>query len=238
MKLNCIIVDDEPVARGGMAENIKELDYLNLVGTAESAMIAARILEKEKVDLMFLDIMMPKLTGVNFLKTLKNPPLVIFTTANPDYALEGFELDVLDYLVKPISFERFVKACNKAKEFYELKNNLSKDAANEKFIFVKCSNKFEKIIFDDLLYVEAANNYVLLHTKEKRMITYLTFKGIEENLPADQFIKTHKSFIVSLSKIENLDGEEIKIGKHTIPISRNLKEEVMEKVVNRKLVKR
>ncbi|MEP7169294.1 MAG: LytTR family DNA-binding domain-containing protein [Bacteroidota bacterium] len=238
MKLNCIIVDDEPVARDGMAENIVELDYLNLVGTAESALKAARILEKENVDLMFLDIMMPKLTGVNFLKTLKNPPLVIFTTANPDYALEGFELDVLDYLVKPISFERFVKACNKAKEFFELQNKSGKDAASEKFIFVKCSNKYEKIIFDDLLYVEAANNYVLLHTKDKRMITYLTFKGIEENLPADQFIKVHKSFIVSLSKIENLDGEEIKIGKHTVPISRNLKDEVMERVVKRKLVKR
>ncbi len=238
MKLNCIVVDDEPVAREGILEQIRELDFLNPVGSAESALKAAKLLEKESVDLMFLDIMMPKLTGINFLKTLKNPPIVIFTTANPDYALEGFELDVLDYLVKPISLERFVKACNKAKEFYQLKNNLPKGSIKEEYIFVKCDNKFEKILLDDLLFVEAANNYVLLQTKAKRLITYLTFKGIEENLPFDQFVKTHKSFIVSLSKIENLDGEEIKIGKHSIPISRNFKDSVMEKVVNKKLVKR
>jgi DNA-binding LytR/AlgR family response regulator len=235
MKLNCIIVDDEPVARGGMTENIQEVEYLNLVGVAESAMKAMKLLEKEKVDLMFLDIKMPKMTGIDFLKTLKNLPMVIFTTANPDYALEGFALDVLDYLVKPISFERFVKACNKAKEFFELKN---KDVSDKDYFFVRCNNKYEKILFDDLLFAEAANNYVLLQTKDKRFITYLTFKGVEEILSADQFIKVHKSFIVSFSKVETVDGEEIKIGKHSIPISRSLKDEVMERIVNKKLVKR
>lgn len=235
MKLNCIIVDDEPSGRKVIEEYIAETTFLELTGKAENPVKALELLQKKAVDLIFLDIQMPKINGIDFLKTLKNPPMVILTTAFPEYALQGFELDVVDYLLKPVSLERFLKASNKAREFFEVKN---KNAQPAEYFFVKCNNKFEKVFYDDLLYAEAANNYVLLQTKDKRLITYLTFKGIEETLPAELFIKVHKSFIVSLSKIENLDGEEITIGKHTIPISRSMKEEVLERVVSQRLVKR
>lgn len=235
MKLNCIIVDDEPSGRKIIEEYISETPFLELVGKAENPLKAFTLLENFPVDLIFLDVQMPKLNGIDFLKTLKNPPMVILTTAFSEYALQGFELDVIDYLLKPISIERFLKASNKAKEFFEMRN---KDSKPKDYFFVKCNSKFEKILFDELLFVEAANNYVLIHTKDKRLITYLTFKGIEEILPADEFIKVHKSFIVALSKIENLDTEEIKVGSNIIPISRNLKDDVMERIVNRRLVKR
>lgn len=235
MKLKCLIVDDEPSGRKVIEEYIEETPFLELIGKAENPIKAFGILENNAVDLIFLDIQMPKINGIDFLKSLKNPPMVILSTAYSEYALQGFELDVIDYLLKPISIERFLKASYKAKEFYELRNM---EAKSQDYFFIKCNTKFEKIMFNELLFVEAANNYVLLNTKEKRFITYLTFKGIEEILPPNQFIKVHKSFIVSLSKIENLDSEEIKIGTHTIPISRNLKEEVMERIINRRLVKR
>lgn len=235
MKLKCIIVDDEPSGRKIIEEYISETPFLELVGKAENPLKAFTLLENFSVDLIFLDVQMPKINGIDFLKTLKNPPMVILTTAFSEYALQGFELDVIDYLLKPISIERFLKASNKAKEFFEMRN---KDAKPKEYFFVKCNNKFEKILFDELLYVEAANNYVLLHTKDKRLITYLTFKSIEDILPADEFIKVHKSFIVSVSKIENLDTEEIKVGSNTIPISRNLKDDVINRIVNRRLVKR
>jgi DNA-binding LytR/AlgR family response regulator len=235
MKLKCIIVDDEPAGRKVIEEYISETSFLELHGKAENPVKAIALIEKTAVDLIFLDIQMPKINGIDFLKTLRNPPMVILTTAFSEYALQGFELEVIDYLLKPVSLERFLKATNKAKEFFDLRN---KQVTKMDYFFVKCNNKFEKILYNELLYAEAANNYVMLQTTDKRLITYLTFKGIEDTLPADQFIKVHKSFIVSLSKIENLDGEEIKIGKHLIPISRGMKDEVMEKIVNNRLVKR
>ncbi|HMG14283.1 MAG TPA: LytTR family DNA-binding domain-containing protein [Saprospiraceae bacterium] len=235
MKLKCLIIDDEPSGRKVIEEHIGETAFLELIGKAENPEKAFPIMEKNPIDLIFLDIQMPKINGIDFLKSLIMPPMVIITTAFPEFALEGFDLDVIDYLLKPISLERFLKASNKAKEFYAMKN---KELKPVDYFFVKCNNKFEKVLYNELLYVEAANNYVLLHTKNNRLITYLTFKGIEESLPVDQFIKVHKSFIVSLSKIERLDSEEIKIESHTIPISRNLKDEVMEKIINKSLIKR
>jgi len=236
MKLKCIIIDDEPSGRKVIEEYISESTFLELIGKAENPIKAIGLIEKNQVDLIFLDIQMPKINGIDFLKTLRNPPMVILTTAFSEYALQGFELDVIDYLLKPISLERFLKATTKAKDFFELRN---KNSTKSDYFFVKCSNKFEKIFYNELLYAEAANNYVILQTIEKRLLTYLTFKGIEDTLlPTEQFIKVHKSFIVSLSKIENLDGEEIKIDRHLIPISRSMKDLVMERIVNKKLVKR
>jgi DNA-binding LytR/AlgR family response regulator len=235
MKLKCLIVDDEPSGRKVIEEYIAELPFLELVGKAENPVKAIHIMEKTVVDLIFLDIQMPKMNGIDFLRSLKTSPMVILTTAFPGYALEGFELDVIDYLLKPISLERFFKASNKAKDFYESKN---KGFQTDDYFFVKCNNKFEKILYEDLLFVEAASNYVFLQTKEKRMITYLTIKGMEETLPEDRFIKVHKSFIVSISQIQNFDSEEIRVGTHRIPISRTLKNEVMERIINKRLIKR
>lgn len=201
--------------------------------------MAYKILNEQKIDLIFLDIKMPKITGIDFLKTLRDQPMIIFTTAFSEYALPGYELDVLDYLVKPISFERFLKACNKAMDVYRNKNNLSQSQPlTEKYFYVRCDSSYEKIAFDDLLFVEAMENYIILQTKFKKFISYLTFKMVEDYLPPDAFIKVHRSFIISVSKIEQITGNEIKINDHSIPISRKLKDDIMNRIVNNKLIKR
>jgi DNA-binding LytR/AlgR family response regulator len=184
---------------------------------------------------------MPRLSGIEFFKTLSNAPPVIFTTAFPEFALEGFELNALDYLVKPISFDRFYKAALRAKEYYEVRErNAGNDptaTVNDHF-FIKSDNKLVKIFFDEILFAEALQNYVTIHTREKKYISYLTFRSLEEYLPADRFIRTHKSFIVAASKIDSIDGNELMIGLHAIPISRNTRDEVMEKLLQGKFLKR
>jgi DNA-binding LytR/AlgR family response regulator len=185
---------------------------------------------------------MPKISGLDFFKTLKHAPPVIFTTAFPQYALEGFELNALDYLVKPISFERFLKATMRAKEFYEVRQKTIAEtphgAAATDYFFIKADNKLVKISYNDILFAEALQNYVVIHTQDKKYITYLTFRAIEDYLPADKFIKTHKSYIVSASKVDSIEANDIRVGQHHIPISRNLKDEVMEKLVNGKFLRR
>ena len=239
MKLKCLIIDDEPLGRRVIEEFIHETDFLELAGTASNPVNAATVMNSVSPDLLFLDVQMPKINGIDFLKSLRNPPIVILTTAFPQYALNGFELDVIDYLLKPVSLERFFKAAKKAREFYELKHRSDSQAITEPaFFFIKCNNKYERMVFDDLLFIEAASNYIILQTTQKRYITYLTFKSVSDHLPGDRFIKVHKSYMVALDKIESIDSEEIIIGNHTIPISRGLKDEVMEKVVNRNLWKR
>jgi len=242
MKINCIIIDDEPLARKGIKEYVNDTDFLNLSGEFDTPLKAVELLNAGSVQLIFLDIQMPKITGLEFLKTLKHPPPVIFTTAYPQHALEGFELNALDYLVKPVSFERFLKAALKAKEYYEvrLKNKTVENNSAEQndYFFVKADNKLVKIVFDDILFAEALQNYVTIHTLDKKYITYLTFKSVEEYLPADKFIKTHKSYIVSASKIDSIEGNDIRIGNHYIPISRNEKEDVMDRLLKGKFLKR
>jgi len=238
MKLKCLVIDDEPSGRKIIEEFINETDYLDLAGSLANPVRASSILSSASIDLLFLDVQMPKINGIDFLRSLRNPPMTILTTAFPEYAIQGFELDVIDYLLKPVAMDRFLKATTKALEFYELKNNPHQANTPASYFFVKCNTKFERILFDELLFVEAANNYVILQTKEKRFITYLTFKGIASHLPEDRFIRVHKSYIVCLDKIEALDGEELRVGSHTVPISRNMKHEVMERVVNRNLLKR
>jgi DNA-binding LytR/AlgR family response regulator len=240
MKLNCLVIDDEPLARKGLKEYIDDVDFLTLAGEYDSPLKAMEQLSSGEVHLIFLDIQMPKITGLQFFKSLQQAPPVIFTTAYPQYALDGFELNALDYLVKPISFDRFLKAALKAKEYYELRSQ-NKQAANSKasdYLFVKVDGKLVKVFYDDILFVEAVQNYVLIHTREKKLMTYLTFHAIEEFLPANQFIKTHKSYLVAVSKIESIDGNCIQIKHHTIPISRNLKDDVMEKLTNNRFLKR
>jgi DNA-binding LytR/AlgR family response regulator len=237
--INCIVIDDEPLARKGLKEYINDVDFLNLIGEFDNPLKATELLGKEEVQLLFLDIQMPKITGLDFFKTLQQPPPVIFTTAYPQFALDGFEVNALDYLVKPVSFERFLKAALKAKEYYEVREkNTIEAATSSDYFFVKADNKLIRILFDDVLYAEALQNYVTIHTKDRKYITYLTFKSVEDYLPADKFIKVHKSYIVAVAKIDSIEGSDIRIGQQHIPISRNLKDEVMDKLLKGKFLKR
>lgn len=238
MKINCIIIDDEPLARKGLREYIADTDFLDLTGEFDTALKAQDAISHSHVQLLFLDIQMPKITGLDFFKTLQQPPPVIFTTAYPQYAIEGFELNALDYLVKPISFDRFYKAALKAKEYYEIREHNSTEPATTDYFFIKSDNKLVKVFFADFLFAEALQNYVVIHTKTKKYISYLTFKSVEDYLPGDGFIKTHKSYIVAASKIDSIEGNEILIGTHHIPISRTLKDEVMERLLKGKFLKR
>jgi DNA-binding LytR/AlgR family response regulator len=239
MKLKCIIVEDEPIARRVLQEFIEEIEFLELKGHADNPLKAISLLSDNDVDIIFLDINMPKINGIDFLKSSKLNVHVIITTAYPVYAVEAYGLDVLDYLVKPISFERFLKACNKVKELKERKSPtpVQPNNANNHF-FIKCENQLEKVFYDDLLYAEAMMNYVMLYTSSKKMMVYITIKGLEEQLPAEMFIKVHKSFIVNISKIKSIEGNIINIGNKKITISQNLREKVINEIVRDKLIKR
>jgi DNA-binding LytR/AlgR family response regulator len=240
MKLTCIIIDDEPLARKGLREYIGDVEFLHLAGEYDNPLRATDVLMGGKIDLIFLDIQMPKITGMEFLKSLANPPLVIFTTAYPQYAVDGFELNAVDYILKPFSFERFWKAVVKARTVFESgkTSSLQPIIVEDEHFFIKTDNKLVKINYSDILYVEALQNYIAVHTLNKKYITYLTFKSVEENLPQNIFLKVHKSYLVSLSKIESIEGNEIIIGLHHVPISRNMKEEVMEKILKGKYLRR
>ena len=240
MGIKCIIIDDEPLARKGLKEYIGDVNFLELTGEFDNALKATDLLNKGEVQLLFLDIQMPKITGLDFFKTLTQPPPVVFTTAYPQFALDGFEVNALDYLVKPISFERFLKAAMKAREYYEVREKNVEETVSSAgdYFFIKSDNKLVKLFFEDVLFAEALQNYVVIHTKDKKYITYLTFKAVEDYLPADRFIKTHKSYIIATARIDSIEGNEIRIGQHHIPISRNLKDEVMEKLVNNRFLKR
>lgn len=240
MNIKCIIIDDEPLARKGLKEYITETGFLELVGEFDNALSATGIISSGKVQLILLDIQMPRITGLEFIKTLKHPPPVIFTTAYPQYALDGFEVNALDYLVKPISFDRFLKAAMKAKEYYEIREKNDEEALPQGtgYFFIKSDNRLIKILFADILYAEALQNYVVIHTRDKKYMTYLTFRAVEDYLPIDQFIKIHKSYIVATAKVESIEGNGIRIGTHFIPISRNLKDHVMERLLKGKFLKR
>lgn len=233
--IKCIITDDEPFARKGLQGYIQQIDFLDLRGICETAIELNSLLKKEPVDLLFLDIEMPYLTGIEFLKQLAAPPRVIFTTAYEKYALQGFELEVLDYLLKPISFDRFLKAANKAFDYFHQQQT---PAAIEDYIFVKADNRLEKIAFADILFAEALENYVAIYTKEKKIITHLTLKMLQEKLPSTAFVQPHKSYIVSIDKINSIEGNILHITQYQVPISKYQKEEIMEKIVNSKLLKR
>jgi DNA-binding LytR/AlgR family response regulator len=240
MSINCIIIDDEPLSRKGLKEYVADIPFLHLLGEYENALDAGEILAGGEIQLMFLDIQMPKITGLDFLKTLSNPPAVIFTTAFPQYALDGFELNALDYLLKPISFDRFLKAATRAKDFHELRQK-NKDQVGQgapSYFFIKADNQLVKILLNEILFVEALQNYVAIQTITKKYISYLTFKSVEEYLPSGTFIKVHKSYIIAAEKIDSIDGNDVKIGAYHVPISRNLKEEVMQQLLSGKYLKR
>jgi DNA-binding LytR/AlgR family response regulator len=232
LKIQTIVVEDEPLAREGLLNYIREVDFLQVKNVCEDALEANQALAAEKIDLMFLDIQMPKITGIDFLKSLKYPPMVILTTAYPNFALQGYELDVLDYLVKPFPFERFLKAVNKVREFFEMKTKSPEAGRTESdYFFVKCDYRFEKIHFRDVLYVEGMENYIVIHTAAQKFVTLLRMKTIEETLPASDFIRIHKSFIVSLRAVSSIDGNEVVVSGKRLPISREKRNEILERVI-------
>jgi len=200
----------------------------------EDAIQLNTALKQQPADLLFLDIEMPYMSGIEFLKSYPNPPKVIFTTAYEQYALQGFELDVLDYLVKPISFERFMKAANKAFDYF----SQPAAGASEAYFFVKSESKLEKVFFNDILFAEALGNYVAIHTADRKIITHATLKSMQESLPLKQFLQPHKSYLVNLNHISAIEGNVLHIGKHEVPISKYQKEELLEKIVNNRLLKK
>jgi len=236
--LNCVIIDDEPLAREGMANYVKEIDFLQLSGTCVNPVELVQLLDRQAVDLIFLDIQMPKMDGIEYLKITPKPPMVIITTAFPSYALESFQLNVLDYLLKPITFDRFFKAANKAKDYHQLITKAA-DPGNDKtaanYFFIKCGNKYEKIYFSDILYIQGQQNYVTICTQKNKYMTLLNLKDLEENLERRSFIRVHKSYIVAIDKIDSIEGNEICIQSNRIPISRNYREHVLQQVVSSKL---
>jgi len=237
MKLKAIIIDDEPVARKVLLEYIEDIDFMELAGQAENPLKAMPLLDGNVIDVIFLDVNMPKINGLDFIKNSNFDAGVIITTAYPVYAVEAYGLDVVDYLVKPISFERFLKACKKVKVLRDQRNSVPARPAQDHF-FIKCENQIEKVYYDDLLYAEAMMNYVMLFTNSRKMMVYITIKGLEEQLPADIFIKVHKSFIVNRNKIKSIEGNILNISNEKIAISQNLKEKVINAIVKGRMIKR
>ncbi len=239
MKLRCLIVDDEPLALDVLETYIARLDNLELVCRCNNAVEAYNCLQKEQIDLMFLDIQMPKLTGIDFLKSLPNPPKVIFTTAYRDYALDSYELNAVDYLLKPISFDRFLKAVSKVAPAEAKAAPATGIAATpvsepavtnykDAFIYLKADKKMVKVMLSDILYIESLKDYIRVKTETKEIISYQKISFLEEKLPTDKFLRIHRSFIVALDKIQAFSATAVDIGKTEIPIGRFYKNEVLQ----------
>jgi DNA-binding LytR/AlgR family response regulator len=224
MKPTCIIIDDEPPARNGLKEDLMALGIFTVAGMAEDAEQARELLKATAADLLFLDIEMPMLNGLEFLSGLEVKPMVILVTAYPQYALHGYEHGVVDYLLKPVSPERLRLACEKALEWWALRNNADGQTGPAGYLYIKSNGRFERVGYDEILYLEAANNYVLVHTRQKKYLVYQTLKGLEKQLPARGFLQTHKSFIVARPHIRQIDHDSIYVGEVRIPLSRRFKQ--------------
>jgi DNA-binding LytR/AlgR family response regulator len=231
-KINCLIVDDEPPALLLMEKYINAVPVLHFAGKCSNAVDAMSILQQHPVDLIFLDIQMPHILGTDFIRTLVNPPNVVFTTAFRKFALEGFELDAVDYLLKPISFERFLKAVNKVMKLnLPVMQTFPQDVMPKKepepaFLFLRADRKNIKIQLHEILYIESLKDYVKVVTKDRSIVSKQSISTIEENLPEDAFLRIHRSFIVSLSKIESFTAGLIQVGKYELPVSRSYRHEV------------
>lgn len=234
MSYTCLIIDDEQLARRLLEDFVSKIPGLELKGMCKHPLEAMAIMENTAIDLLFLDIQMPELTGVDFLKSIKHRPATIFTTAYSEYALEGYTLDVIDYLVKPFSFDRFLQAVNKAKEFIELKRNAksNQNAQHDEkpYLTLHADHKIYKVKLEEILYIEGLKEYVSYYTREKRIIVLQSLKSIEDSLPKDRFIRVHKSYIVPIDRIKTLDGNQVQIGDKLIPVGRSYKDEVLRRV--------
>lgn len=238
MKVNCIVVDDEQYARKLLAGYIDKIPGLELKNQCKNSMEAMEVLNKSDIDLMFLDIQMPDLTGIDFLKTLSKKPVVIFTTAYQEYAMEGYELDVIDYMLKPISFERFIKGVNKAVEFIKLKNpsdvstksTLAETTDIKDHINIKADYKIYKLKHDKILFIEGLKEYVSFYTSDRKYIVLESLKKLELILPSNSFLRVHKSYIINSEKVDSLYGNMIEIGEHQIPIGKSYAEQAKRRL--------
>jgi len=232
MIINCIAIEDEPLALKKIKEFIEQLAYLNLLEGFDNALDAIGYLKNNTVDLIFLDIRMKKISGIQFLESLQNKPKVIITSAYDEYALKGYELDVADYLLKPFTFERFLKSVDKV---YNQLNGIKDNITND-FIFVKTEYRIEKIILKDILYIRGMKDYLQIHTIDRNIMTLQTFKNLLEILPINDFRRVHNSYIVAMSKIEHIERNRIRIGKDLIPISDSYKDKFYEILKERKIL--
>ncbi|MCD4681200.1 MAG: response regulator transcription factor [Bacteroidales bacterium] len=242
MKINCIAIDDEPLALDKIKEYIKRIGYLNLLSVFDNAIDAMEYMKDNKVELIFLDIQMEELTGIQMLETMQNKPKIVLTTAYDEYALKGYELDVCDYLLKPISFKRFLHACEKVYNAIhpelqpdnaqvELKHN---ESAKDYF-FVKNGNITQKIDFGDILFVEGMKDYLRIWTKNEKVMTLLSFKKLEDALPSSEFIRIHKSYLISLDKIDSIEKMHVKISGESLPIGESYKRQFFDSIKGKKL---
>jgi DNA-binding LytR/AlgR family response regulator len=226
MKIKCLVVDDEPLAAELVATHVTKIPDFELVSTCQNALEAFSILQREQIDLLFLDIQMPRMTGWDLLKTLPNRPYVIITTAYRDYALEGYEFDVLDFLLKPISFERFLKAVAKFHQRraapVEIPQQVG-DSYDNAYKYFKVNREMRKVFLKDILYIESLKDYVRIKTEKESLITYQRISYLEEKLPEDKFLRVHKSFIVAVDKVASLGSNSVKIKEKEIPVGRNYK---------------
>jgi len=227
MQYRCIIVDDEPLAIEVIKTHADNIGIFKIMGECNNAIEAFQILTSEKIDLMFLDIQMPGIKGTDFLKNLVNPPKVILTTAYRDYAYEGYELNVVDYLLKPIPYDRFIRAVDK---FLQMESRKTGDSANEKFIYLNINKKVHKILIDEIVYVESVKDYLSIHTLSGDLVAKHTISAFEHLLPENEFVRIHRSFIVSIGKINRFNAQSIEIGKKELPIGPNYQASVFEKL--------
>jgi len=234
--MNCIIIDDEPLALELLEDNIRMVDGLDLAGSFQSAMEATSLLQKQQIDLIFCDIQMPGINGLQFVKSLTNKPLIIFVTAYDHFALDGFELDVVDYLLKPVATERFLKACNKAKTMFELSKRTTgaEPEKRRKYIFLYADYNLIKLNHDDITYIEGLKDYVKIYLANapKPIISRVTIKSLESQLPANDFFRIHKSYIVNLDHVHSIRKGRVKVGNAEVPVSDGYKE-VIDKMTGR-----
>jgi Response regulator of the LytR/AlgR family len=236
--LKCLVVDDEPMAREGMADLISKVEFLNLTGTCASAMEAKTFMDKTSVDVLFLDINMPYLSGLDFLESLDNAPLTILTTAYPQYALEGYRFQVVDYLLKPIGFKRFYQAALNAQQLFQMHELAKKEGTskNQSVLYVKQGDAYQRIIWEDILYIEGMQNYVKIHFPEETKIILQTLTSLEEMLPKDDFFRVHKSYLVNVNHIGSIEGGRVFMGKCELPLSRHRKSDLLNTVVYKSLL--
>ncbi len=227
MKIKCLLVDDEPIAREILETYIQDIPQLELVMSCSNAFEAMKALDQRHIQLIFLDINMPKLSGISLIRSLLKPPEVIFTTAYPEFAVEGFELEAIDYLLKPFSFERFLKAVNKALHKLEISPTAQKETAH---LFIKSGKKLHKVNVNEILYFNAIGDFVKVHTTQKVIITNDTLKNIEASLPTYAFIRIHKSYIVAVQAIQYIEGNQVKVSDQMLPVGLTYKENLTRRL--------
>ncbi|WP_394344076.1 LytR/AlgR family response regulator transcription factor [Flavobacterium microcysteis] len=236
--IRCLVVDDEPLARHSIIDFIEKVDFLEVVGSCASALEASEYVQNGQVDLLFLDINMPYLSGLEFLDSLERPPMAIFTTAYSEHALEGYRLQIVDYLLKPITFQRFYQASLKAQQLFLLTASAKQPVPVDPFLYIRQGEGFQKISWTDILYIEGMQNYAKLHFKNQILVIHQTMISLEETLPKEKFFRIHKSFLVNIDHIDSIAGGRLSINGQQLPISRTRREALLKEVVYKNLLSR